>query len=117
MITGKGRFIAHIGQLLAPLPRHCGLVTVGDGHPAALGWLGFVHGHRTRALGVTCFGQTGTVADLYRAAGIDAQAIAAAAQTVAPAKSATAAPTCSARYAIAASARSLAARANRPAIR
>ena len=66
------------------VPRHCGLVTVLDGHPATLGWLGSVHGHRTRALGVTRFGQTGTIADLYRAAGIDAQAIAAAARGVAP---------------------------------
>ncbi len=66
------------------MPRHCGIVTVLDGHPATLGWLGSVHGHRTRALGVTRFGQTGTIADLYRAAGIDAQAIVAAAQAVAP---------------------------------
>ncbi len=66
------------------VPRHCGLVTVLDGHPATLGWLGSVYGHRTRALGVTRFGQTGTIADLYRAAGIDAQAIVAAAQAVAP---------------------------------
>jgi len=50
-----------------------------DGHPATLGWLGAVHGHRTRALGVTRFGQTGTIGDLYRTAGIDAQAIVAAA--------------------------------------
>ena len=59
-------------------------MTVLDGHPATLGWLGSVHGHKTRALGVTRFGQTGTIADLYRDAGIDAQAIAAAAQAVSP---------------------------------
>jgi pyruvate dehydrogenase E1 component len=35
-------------------------------------------------LGVTRFGQTGTIADLYRLAGIDAQSIVAAAQSVAP---------------------------------
>ncbi len=76
--------LSHIERLLAGIPRHCGLVTVLDGHPATLGWLGSVHGHRTRALGVTRFGQTGTIADLYRAAGIDAQSIAAAASAVAP---------------------------------
>ena len=81
---GHADVTSHVEQLLACLPRHCGLVTVGDGHPATLGWLGSVHGHRTRTLGVTRFGQTGTIADLYRAAGIDAQAIAAAAQAVAP---------------------------------
>ncbi len=75
---------SHIERLLAGLPRHCGLVTVLDGHPATLGWLGAVHGHRSRALGVTRFGQTGTIADLYRLAGIDAQSIVAAAQSVAP---------------------------------
>jgi pyruvate dehydrogenase E1 component len=80
----RGRATSHVEQLLAAVPRHCGLVTVMDGHPATLGWLGSVHGHRTRALGVTRFGQTGTIADLYRTAGIDAQAIAAAAETVAP---------------------------------
>lgn len=80
----RGAAPSHIERLLAEVPRHCGLVTVLDGHPATLGWLGSVHGHRTRALGVTRFGQTGTIADLYRAAGIDAQAIVAAAQAVAP---------------------------------
>ena len=75
---------SHVERLLHDIPRNCGLVTVLDGHPAALAWLGSVQGHRTRALGVTRFGQTGTIADLYKAAGIDAQAIVAAAQTIAP---------------------------------
>ena len=75
---------SHIERLLAGVPRHCGLVTVLDGHPATLSWLGSVAGHRTCALGVTRFGQTGTIADLYRLAGIDAQSIVAAAQAVAP---------------------------------
>ena len=75
---------SHIERLLAPLPHHCGIVSVLDGHPATLGWLGSVHGHRTRALGVTRFGQTGTIADLYRHFGIDAQGIVRAAQAIAP---------------------------------
>ena len=66
------------------MPRHCGLVTVLDGHPATLGWLGSVRGHPTRPLGVSRFGQTGTIAELYRAAGIDAAAIVAAAQAISP---------------------------------
>jgi pyruvate dehydrogenase E1 component len=60
---------------LAPLPRDCGIVTVIDGHPATLGWLGSVRGHRVEALGVEHFGQTGTIDDLYRHHGIDANAI------------------------------------------
>jgi pyruvate dehydrogenase E1 component len=62
-------------RLLAPLPRDCALVTVIDGHPATLAWLGGVIGHRTLPLGVEHFGQTGTIADLYRHYGIDADGI------------------------------------------
>jgi pyruvate dehydrogenase E1 component len=75
---------SHIERLLAEVPRDCGLVTVLDGHPATLGWLGAVAGHRTRTLGVEHFGQTGTIADLYKHYGIDANAIVAAAQSISP---------------------------------
>jgi pyruvate dehydrogenase E1 component len=75
---------AHIERLFSGLPRHCGIVTVLDGHPATLAWLGAVNGHRVRPLGVEHFGQTGSVADLYRHYGIDANAIIAAAQVIAP---------------------------------
>lgn len=71
---------SHVERLLSDLPSHCGLITVVDGHPATLAWLGSVHGHRTRSLGVEHFGQTGTIADLYRHYGIDAQGILSAAQ-------------------------------------
>ncbi|MBV9563544.1 MAG: transketolase [Bradyrhizobium sp.] len=74
--------LSHIEKLLAPLPRDCGIVTVIDGHPAALGWLGSVRGHRVEALGVEHFGQTGTIDDLYRAYGIDANAIIDAAESL-----------------------------------
>ena len=53
--------LSHVEKLLAPLSRDCGIVTVIDGHPAALGWLGSVRGHRVEALGVEQFGQTGTI--------------------------------------------------------
>jgi pyruvate dehydrogenase E1 component len=75
---------SHIERLLADVPSLCALLTVIDGHPATLAWLGAVHGHRTRSLGVEHFGQTGTIADLYRHYGIDANGIVAAAQAVAP---------------------------------
>ncbi len=75
---------SHIERLLEPLPRHCGLVTVIDGHPATLAWLGSVAGHRVRSLGVEHFGQTGTIADLYAHHGIDANAIVRAAEAIAP---------------------------------
>ncbi|MBN9005046.1 MAG: transketolase [Rhizobiales bacterium] len=75
-------FLSHIEKLLAPLPRDCGIVTVLDGHPAALGWIGAVCGHRMEALGVEHFGQTGTINDLYRHHGIDANAIIDAAESL-----------------------------------
>ena len=75
---------SHVEQLLADVPPHCAFVTVLDGHPATLGWLGAVHGHRTRALGIEHFGQTGSISDLYRHYGIDSNSIVAAAQTITP---------------------------------
>jgi pyruvate dehydrogenase E1 component len=71
---------SHIERLLDEVPTACGIVTVLDGHPATLSWLGAVHGHRVRGLGVEHFGQTGSLPDLYRHYGIDANAIIAAAQ-------------------------------------
>ena len=75
---------SHVERLLADVPSHCGIVTVLDGHPATLAWLGAVAGHRVRALGVEHFGQTGSLADLYRHYGIDTNAITNAAQAIAP---------------------------------
>ena len=75
---------SHIERLLAEVPAHCGIVSVLDGHPATLAWLGAVAGHRVRPLGVEHFGQTGSLAELYRHYGIDANAIVAAAQAIAP---------------------------------
>lgn len=66
---------SHIEQLLGDLPPNCLLVTVIDGHPAALSWLGSVRGHRVKPLGVDGFGQTGTIADLFRHFGLDSKAI------------------------------------------
>lgn len=66
---------SHVEMLLQDLPAHCRIVTVIDGHPATLAWLGAVGGHRTISLGVEHFGQTGTIGDLYRHFGIDAETI------------------------------------------
>ncbi|MFK7881714.1 transketolase [Roseobacter sp.] len=73
--NGNSRARAHIERLLANLSRDATLVTVIDGHPATLSWIGGVRGHLTLALGVEHFGQTGTVADLYHHFGIDQHAI------------------------------------------
>jgi len=66
---------APVEVLLASLSREAALVTVLDGHPAALSWLGAVFGHRVVSLGVEEFGQSGDLPDLYRAYGLSADAI------------------------------------------
>jgi pyruvate dehydrogenase E1 component len=82
--TGHHDVRCHIERLLGAIPPHCGLVTVLDGHPATLGWLGSVYGHQTRSLGVEHFGQTGTIDELYCHYGLDAHAILRAAQAISP---------------------------------
>jgi pyruvate dehydrogenase E1 component len=67
--------VCHVERLLGRLAPDAAIVTVIDGHPATLSWLGSVAGHRTYPLGVTAFGQSGDIADLYRIHGLDADAI------------------------------------------
>jgi len=75
---------SHVERMLSTLPSHCLIITVIDGHPATLSWIGGVLGHRTVPLGVEHFGQTGTVSDLYRHFGIDAASIVAAVDELSP---------------------------------
>ncbi|MCP5366667.1 MAG: transketolase [Hyphomicrobiales bacterium] len=77
---GDREAVSYVEELLAPLPRHAGLVTVIDGHPTTLSWLGGVYGHTVQPLGVEHFGQSGSVDDLYRHHRIDTAAIVDAAQ-------------------------------------
>ena len=51
------------------------IVAVIDGHPHILSFLGQITGARCSALGVTDFGQSGDIADLYRHHGIDSDTI------------------------------------------
>jgi pyruvate dehydrogenase E1 component len=76
---GDARARSHVEKLLGALAPGAALVTVLDGHPAALSWLGAVAGHRVEALGVDRFGQSGDIADLYQEYGLDSTAIVAAA--------------------------------------
>jgi pyruvate dehydrogenase E1 component len=70
---------SHVEYLLDELSPGAALVTVLDGHPATLSWLGAVARHRVVAMGVERFGQSGDIPDLYREYGLDTQAIVAAA--------------------------------------
>ena len=72
---GNAAAQSHVERLLQDMPSNCRLLTVIDGHPATLSWLGAVEGHQTIPLGVEHFGQTGTIGDLYHHFGIDAQSI------------------------------------------
>jgi pyruvate dehydrogenase E1 component len=73
---GNGRAKSHVETQLDCLPNTCVIVTVIDGHPATLAWLGAVAGHKTIPHGVEHFGQTGTIGDVYRHFRIDRQSIA-----------------------------------------
>ncbi|HEY2132935.1 MAG TPA: transketolase [Acetobacteraceae bacterium] len=66
---------SHIETLLAPLAPQAGLVTLIDGNPAALSWIGGVRGHRVSPLGTERFGQTGDLPDTYRHHRLDTDAI------------------------------------------
>jgi pyruvate dehydrogenase E1 component len=70
-----GRVESHVARLLGALAPDAILVTVIDAAPQTLSWLGAVRGHRVFPLGVTRFGQSGNINDLYRAYGLDTTTI------------------------------------------
>ncbi|WP_311270168.1 transketolase [Sphingobium sp. WCS2017Hpa-17] len=65
----------HAETLLSALAPGAGLVTVLDGAPGALSWLGGVTGMKVSPLGTDRFGQTGSLPDLYRTYRLDSDAI------------------------------------------
>jgi pyruvate dehydrogenase E1 component len=71
----KAHAPSHIERLLSALAPDATLVTVIDGAPAALSWLGSVRGQRVIPLGVEHFGQSGSIDDLYRVYRIGSEAI------------------------------------------
>ncbi len=73
--AGNGSAPSHVETLLSAMAPGAGLVTVIDGSPSALSWLGGVKGMRISPLGVDRFGQTGDLPDLYRTYRLDADAI------------------------------------------
>jgi len=69
---------------LFPLERAAPIVTVLDGHPHTLSFLGAVRNVPITCLGVDDFGQSGDVEDLYRCFGIDTDTIVGAALDLIP---------------------------------
>ncbi|NEE51746.1 pyruvate dehydrogenase, partial [Streptomyces sp. SID8455] len=58
-----------------PAGRAAPLVTLLDGHPHTLAFLGTVHNTPVTPLGVTRFGQSGALDDVYRHHGIDTESV------------------------------------------
>ena len=71
-----GRHADFLGHLLSPQERTIPIVTVVDGHPRSLAWLGGALGAPVYPLGVADFGQSGTQSQLYREHDIDPDGIA-----------------------------------------
>jgi len=67
-------------ELIPPEERGAPAVTVVDAHPHSLAWIGSALGIRVWPLGVRQFGQSGDLRQVYKAFGIDADSIAAAAR-------------------------------------
>ena len=75
--------LSHAEHLLSELAPDAGIVTVVDGHPLTLGWLGSVQRNPIHPLGVTRFGESGDLPDLYARHQIDAASIISAAREAA----------------------------------
>jgi pyruvate dehydrogenase E1 component len=73
--TDRNAQTCHAEDLLSILAPDAGIVTVIDGSPGALSWLGGVHGRRVSPLGTDRFGQTGDLPDLYSEYRLDSAAI------------------------------------------
>ncbi len=69
------RHAGYLDQLLPLKDRDTPAVTLLDGHPLALGWLGNLLHAPVRALGVTAFGESAALPDLYHKHQIDADAV------------------------------------------
>ncbi|WP_197383376.1 transketolase-like TK C-terminal-containing protein [Mycolicibacterium mengxianglii] len=73
--NGLGDAPTSILQQVFPAERAAPMVTVLDGHPHTLSFLHGVHRVRGIALGVSRFGQVGSLDDVYRYHGIDTDSI------------------------------------------
>jgi pyruvate dehydrogenase E1 component len=81
--TGRGSGESWILDQVFPATRARPLVTVLDGHPHTLAFLAGINRVPSAALGVTGFGQSGSLEEVYRYHGIDTDAIIRAALDVA----------------------------------
>ena len=73
--AGSGAGSSYLDELLPTADRQTPAITLLDGHPLTLAWLGTVFNAPLKPLGVVQFGQTGSVQELYRQHRIDTDAI------------------------------------------
>ena len=73
--SGLEKCSAQVEKLLGAIESNVRIVTVTDGHPSILTWLGAVAGHRVYGLGVDRYGESGTLTELYQAYQLDAESI------------------------------------------
>ena len=73
--AGSGDGTSYLDELLPAADRRTPAITLLDGHPLTLAWLGTVFSAPVKPLGVVQFGQTGSVQELYHQHRIDTDAI------------------------------------------
>ncbi len=74
-MAGRGGPSTCLEDVIATHERTVPVVTILDGHPQALAWIGGLLGTKVFPLGVSHFGQSGTRGDLYREYEIDVNSI------------------------------------------
>ena len=79
-MSGKKKPGHLLEELIPAAERNVPVVTVVDGHPHSMAWIGAALQARTLPLGVAGFGQSGTLAELYKEYKIDDASIQAACQ-------------------------------------
>ncbi len=77
-MDGRDDLSMFMADSIPPDTRRAPIVTVADGHPHALAWLGGALGAPVIPTGVTEFGQSGSMGELYREYRIDTDSIMAA---------------------------------------
>ncbi|MDT5348150.1 MAG: pyruvate dehydrogenase component [Mycobacterium sp.] len=73
--AGLGEAPTWILDQVFPATRKAPIVTVIDGHPHTLAFLATINNVASKALGVSTFGQVGSLEDVYRYHGIDIDSI------------------------------------------
>jgi pyruvate dehydrogenase E1 component len=73
--TSRNGAPSYLDELIPPAERSVPAISVIDGHPLTLGWLGGALGCPLIPLGVVSFGESGSIQALYRKHRIDVEAI------------------------------------------